>query len=448
MSLVSAGWLEYSSKASPLLFVPHPFFREVEHPKKLTVQLGSHVTDLAFGDKNTASTQKLLPARVFQNRDGKIQVGPFIAILTADGGNPFRGNHQNFIDLIEKGRKMGVTVFVLTPKGLKYGKKVVKGYLLHKVNGKATWRKTTLPYPDVIYNRVSSRIYENTPEMQQAFDWIEQQKIKFFNPRFFDKWTLTNYLTQDPTLSKLLPYTSMWKSPDDLIAALQKYPTLLLKPVNGKAGVGMIQIDRQGTEFTVVYQTQKKKTRFKFTNLNSLINSIQTLIQGKLYIIQQRIPLATYQGRPFDVRMLLQKNMRGEWGLTGAGVRVAGVNAISTHVPMGGRIERINKVLQTAFGTPHVSELKNRLATTGVNIAKYIEQKTGKLHGEMSMDIGIDENKNIWFFEANSKPMKFDEPEIRELSLRRLIQYSLFLSGYPEKLERKQLHGIAKHPTT
>ncbi|UUZ93289.1 YheC/YheD family protein [Paenibacillus sp. P25] len=47
----------------------------------------------------------------------------------------------------------------------------------------------------------------------------------------------------------------------------------------------------------------------------------------------------------------------------------------------------------------------------------------------MSMDLGVDTNGDLWFFEANSKPMKFDEPPIRKKSLENLIRYSLYLSN-------------------
>lgn len=48
--------------------------------------------------------------------------------------------------------------------------------------------------------------------------------------------------------------------------------------------------------------------------------------------------------------------------------------------------------------------------------------------GEMSMDLGVDEEGGLWFFEANSRPMKFDEPAIRKLSLERIFQYSHHLA--------------------
>jgi hypothetical protein len=47
--------------------------------------------------------------------------------------------------------------------------------------------------------------------------------------------------------------------------------------------------------------------------------------------------------------------------------------------------------------------------------------------GEMSLDLGVDTAGQMWFFEANSRPMKFDEPDIRKKSLERIVQYSQFL---------------------
>ena len=50
----------------------------------------------------------------------------------------------------------------------------------------------------------------------------------------------------------------------------------------------------------------------------------------------KEFPLIRYQQRPCDFRILIQKDHQGIWQVTGIGVRVAGKNAISTHVPMGG----------------------------------------------------------------------------------------------------------------
>ena len=116
------------------------------------------------------------------------------------------------------------------------------------------------------------------------------------------------------------------------------------------------------------------------------------------------------------------------------GVRVAGERAISTHVPMGGHIEKIDTVLQSVFGS-ETDRIKERIEQVGIRTARWIENQQNALLGEMSMDLGIEKDGSLWIFEANSKPMKFDEPNIRRRSLRRLIEYSLYLSGFSHTSE-------------
>jgi hypothetical protein len=60
-------------------------------------------------------------------------------------------------------------------------------------------------------------------------------------------------------------------------------------------------------------------------------------------------------------------------------------------------------------------------------IARQIERGAGHSLAEMSMDLGVDQEGGIWFFEANAKPMKFDEPDIRRRSLDRIFQYGQYL---------------------
>src|SRR5690606_12014136 len=118
---------------------------------------------------------------------------------------------------------------------------------------------------------------------------------------------------------------------------------------------------------------------------------IRRYTKQKPYLIQQAIPLATYQDHPFDIRMLLQKDENGSWQVTGYGVRVAGKEAISTHVPMGGRIAQFNEVISTNFAED-AKEIAQRLEQTGLEIANWLEQKQGHLLGEMSIDLGIEPN--------------------------------------------------------
>jgi hypothetical protein len=209
---------------------------------------------------------------------------------------------------------------------------------------------------------------------------------------------------------------------------LIKHNELILKPVEGKAGIGMIKVEGKGP-FILYYQTKTLKQRIVLPRLEQVYQQIKKRVGEQNYLIQQGISLATYQGRPFDIRMLIQKDRTAKWNVSGIGVRIAGQTAISTHVPMGGRIENFQRVLSATFPSKK-NYLQHKLTQLGIKFAKEIEQQTRARHGEMSMDIGIDKQGKLWFFEANAKPQKFDEPAIRKTSLQRILEYALYLSDF------------------
>jgi hypothetical protein len=123
----------------------------------------------------------------------------------------------------------------------------------------------------------------------------------------------------------------------------------------------------------------------------------------------------------------VQKNGEGQWEITGIGARVAGNASITTHVPRGGSIEEPEKLLTAVFGASQARQVMRQARETAIVLAKQIERSSRTLLGEMSMDLGVDTSGQIWFFEANSKPMKFDEPHIRQKSLERIFQFSQHL---------------------
>ncbi|PTM58050.1 YheC/YheD family protein [Desmospora activa] len=440
MSEGKAGWLAIRSDGRGGAFIPHPRWWKGKTPSKLPVFWKNQ--PLRVLPIQTSLPEKgspyHLPTRLLQSASGFFRAGPFIAILTSAGGKGFRGNSYNFRDIIQTGRRLGVTVYVLTPEGIQGNQSQVNGFLLDSRSGSTQWVRATLPLPDIVYNRIPSRTKEQLPAEQKAIHFFnEHPDIHLFNPGFFNKWTLYTYLQQSDNLKNMLPATQTLESPTEFYQLTTRYDTLILKPINGKAGKDMIRIQRRGAKFVVTHQRKNPPVTYVCENWNDVLKRTNRLTYSQKYVIQQGITLARYQGRPFDLRLLAQKNVKGEWGCTGIGIRVAGGRAISTHVPMGGSIADVDVVLNEVF-KERATELKEKVERTGIVIARHIESEEGKNLGEMSMDLGLDEKGQLWFFEANAKPMKFDEPEIRRRSLENLIYYALHLSGHNQP---KQMGG-------
>ncbi len=204
-----------------------------------------------------------------------------------------------------------------------------------------------------------------------------------------------------------------------------------MKPERGKAGKGIMRVRRLHSipfPFQLKIQNNKKSRVFKYARLDLLRAKLNQLIGSKEYIVQQGIRLVQNNGRPFDLRALVQKNRKGQWTVSGIGARVAGAKSITTHVPRGGSIDDPGRLLAAAFGRPAAARILRRARRASLHIARQIEKASGHMLGEMSMDLGVDRHARIWFFEANSKPMKFDEPHIRQKSLRHIMHYSAYLT--------------------
>lgn len=355
-----------------------------------------------------------------------------LAILTMpDPDLGFRGNRANFIDLIQMGKELGAFVFVITTDDLQAGGKRVNGHVYNADNG--IWVRQLLPAPQVIYSRLPARTDEQLPEVQAIIaDCLKRKTVRLFNPYFFNKWTLFEWLNASKETRHFIPATRRLTSPRELAEFLQSHPMVYLKPIRGKAGKGIMKLETYtpGRKYwcKLIIQDHKKSIVTNHVNFAKLWTRIKQEMTDEDYIIQQGILLAESAGRPFDLRVLVQKNGSGKWLLTGIGARVAGSKSITTHVPRGGHIDNPKNALVSSFGERKTPAILRRVSDAALVIAKRIEKASGHKLGEMSLDLGIDRNGRIWFFEANSRPMKFDEPDIRETSLARIIEYSHYLS--------------------
>ncbi|MFD1957592.1 YheC/YheD family protein [Paenibacillus thailandensis] len=361
---------------------------------------------------------------------------PVFAILTIDDDiQLFRGNRENFADLVRTGEQMGFIVYVLTVKHLNFRKPRLKGYVFDQET--ETWTARLLPFPHIIYNRIPLREDETLPIVKQKIKaCMKHPNVILFNPSFFNKWELFEWLRASKSTKGHIPSTRKLMSIQGLSRMLRKHPYLYLKPESGKAGKGIMTVSVHGEKqlpYRLKIQEDRKSSTYNCATLARLWHKIVLESAGEAYIAQQGIDLASFQKRRFDLRALVQKNDEGRWDLTGIGARLAGSSSITTHVPRGGTIEDPETLLVSSFNQELGRKILIKAKQTALIIARQIERSSGQTLGEMSMDLGVDNTGHIWFFEANSKPMKFDEPHIRQKSLERIFQYGDYLTKRNKK---------------
>lgn len=358
-------------------------------------------------------------------------IGPLIGILCAENQDgSVKGNFPNYQAIMETAQMIGGIVFAFTPSSVDWNKKIIQGDIFDRLNNK--WVKCSFPFPNVVYNRIQDRAHENKKSSQACIQrFLSHPGLTLYNRSFFNKKGVISTLSKSPVLKKHIPETIVLTSKADLINMFKRHESLYLKPTHSRMGSGIIRVSKLQAQKPYImqyYAHDKDLHYYRAHDIHQIWNKIRHEMVRCPYIIQQAVPLATVSACPFDCRLLIQKNHLGRWQVSGLGIRVAGHSrSITTHVPRGGRIATPASVLQQVFPHRKASRIEQRVHHLGLAIAKTMEKHHHPL-GEMSADIGLDRRGYPWIFEANAKPMKFDEPEIRKNQLEQVIYYSQFLT--------------------
>lgn len=349
----------------------------------------------------------LFPANVH----GK-KVGPLVGMLTSRKGATFAGNRTTFHRIHRALGNRGGIVFVFTPEGVK--RNGINAFILNE--NRRRWIRTQLPYPDVVYNRIPFRDDEHTPIVRSLLEHLKSLGISYFNSGFLDKWEMYETLRKDPALAAHLPDTRQ-ASKENMKNMLNVWEALYAKPYAGQKGDGMYLVTH-GKGGTFIYRSHKKT--IPSLSFNRVWERLKPAFEKTPYLLQQKIDLMYHHGRPYDFRLMVQK-VNGKWQSTGCGARLAGKGSITTHVPKGGELLALDQLRPPA-------DLEI-LKAISKRAAKQLEEHFTPLY-ELSFDIGRDQDGHYWLFEANAKPMMFDEPGIEQKRMKRLIHIFYELGGF------------------
>lgn len=375
----------------------------------------------------------------YWNEEGALRLGPYIGIMTnkrkgaATGFAGLRGRRENYVALLQIARSMGAVGFVFACEDIDFQRGRIKGY---QRDSAGKWVAREYPLPNVVYNRVPDRVSEVSPlvwSVKKRFNELgREHKCALFNPGFLNKWDLYRMLVKNPALEAYLPDTKVCRTADDILSMLKKHRMVYLKPRDSFAGHGIMRAEYTGGKYVLSFKQGGIYRHEPHGEFSGLVRSFSARRNSGAYLVQQGLRLAKYRGAIFDARIIAQKTGKGVWDLTGMGVRVAAKGGITTHVPNGGYIASIDRIVGEVFDQKLDSKngVYARVRDLALNIAAEIERASKRMFGELSMDIGITADGDCFFFEANAKPMKFDEPVIRRKSLQTLVEYSRYLAGY------------------
>jgi hypothetical protein len=364
-------------------------------------------------------------------QDGdKLRIGPLVAIMT-DAYHPKRasfGSQDSFFrGLLSSMNQLNGWAYVFTPQDINWQKNRIYGYYL--LSPRRNWQRAWFPFPDVCYNRYfkhSSTVPANTPVSMARL----QGRVKTFNSHIGTKIKVHRQLAQEADIAAHLPDTRLFSSFGQLGSMLNKYRAVYIKPVNGSQGQGIAKVNKINRGYSV--KTSSASKEFKHESLAEIMKMIRSASPGKQLIIQQAIRVS---GQPhFDFRLLIQRDLRGHWSVTGIAARIGTKATITTNLHTGGHAVSLPKVLESrGFGAQQIATIQQEMEGLALRIAKTIA-KSARLIGELGLDFMVDHRGKVWFLEANPKPARASfaqiDKDLRSQTIARPMEFAYHLAGF------------------
>ncbi len=363
----------------------------------------------------------------------RLRLGPVVSVYvwrtSSPGSSRFLGPVTDLTrTFIRLARRRGAVAYAFSARDVDWEHGTVSGF----VPSGRTWRRRTFPLPDVVYDRLQSRRLERSRRYRTCRERLQAQPgLHYFNPSFLDKWDVHQALQNDERARRYLPRTEKLTSIGQVGRWLRAYPTVYIKPTRGSLGLGVTKVTRTAHGYR--YQRVKEKGRSigLVGSLPKLEKRLQAVLPNRRVIIQQGLHLARYGGRPYDIRVMVQKTPRGRWACTNMIARVASsAGSAVSNVATGGDMVGARKAIRGSLG------INGRRATRRVGraarlIAKALEEQLGMEFGEFGVDMALDRRGRLWLIEVNAKPGRENDdlPGIPP-SIRRVVRYAISRAGF------------------
>ncbi|MCR8643482.1 YheC/YheD family protein [Paenibacillus sp. N1-5-1-14] len=233
------------------------------------------------------------------------------------------------------------------------------------------------------------------------------------------------FLKQNADFAEYLPQT--YEMTDENIKLLfQENKTIFAKSNTGFGGFGVIRINQLSpTRYQTIHSNDKVYT---FDSFEHLYNYLMRMSGGKTYVVQAGLQLLTYDRKPFDIRIMIQKNRSGEWVTTGIVGRLAKRGKVITNFMNGGKVYPLTKLLSAYYERKERDYYIERLERYGKRIAVYMSQGYPGFRA-FGVDIGMSKDFKPWIIEVNTKPGTILFKHMKDRTMyRRVMRYTKYKS--------------------
>ncbi|WP_051251202.1 YheC/YheD family protein [Paenibacillus harenae] len=343
---------------------------------------------------------------------------------------------------------LGIDVYVFAADGYHAESGTLHAYR-YQHNG---WSRQAAPLPDIVYDRC---FYTETAQRISCLRMLDSMSARkphvLLNGSLPAKLAVYASLKDDPMLKEHLPESESCESAEQLLKLLPRHKRgIVLKPSAGMQGRGLMHIKRCPHNLSLLVRGRTGRNRHfsrTFADDRTFAGWIESRITRHSYFIQPYLELSGEDGKPFDVRVLMQKDGTGRWASSGTAVRCGQAGSLTSNLHGGGGAGRADSLLAAKFGKIESERLIEQIHTISKQTAERLESRFGRF-AELGLDYGIEPDGRLWLLEANSKPGRsafrsISDKKAEMLSIERPLLYARFLSNrlYPSFAANESVNG-------
>jgi glutathione synthase/RimK-type ligase-like ATP-grasp enzyme len=327
-----------------------------------------------------------------------LHIGPVIGFLLGEQSYYY---HDRNMQGLTRGMgiysEIGGLFMAFKDISIDWGNMLING--LFYENDTKQWGYGSMPLPSVVFRRAfytSQRVVDELKRLTGN---------KVFNSTRFDKWEVHKMLEKNTSFKKYLPETAELLALELWHNFIEKYKKVILKPAGLSRGRGICFIHVMEDQFAIYDYRASDLPRFYILKSDEIDEYIINNFIDKNYVIQEQLDLATINGAPFDIRIVMGKNEDKSWHCRGIECRKAGPKNKITNISRGGQALSINNAIRLSFG-PRVdsNKVKKEIISIAEEFCIFMDQ-SGEHFAEFGLDLAIDPQQRYWFIEANVRPV-------------------------------------------
>ncbi|WP_028612663.1 YheC/YheD family protein [Paenibacillus harenae] len=233
------------------------------------------------------------------------------------------------------------------------------------------------------------------------------------------KWLKTKWLLRAAKIRSYVPQTLLF-SRSSLGSMLSRYSTVYFKPTGGTGGFHIVRITKAGNG----YQTQHNSAKKRFPTRDALYGHLKKRAKGRSFLMQKGIKLAAANGRPFDIRVMVQKSVGGVWKSTALFTKVGRPGKVATNYHQGGDLGYFQQTMSKAgFSKSRIKEKEAELKRLGTSVGRLFDKRISGFR-ELGLDVALDARGRAWILEVNTRPQFYPLRRMNKSMYRRIMSYA------------------------